>query len=222
LFLQNVLELNYNHNNFGVSMSKIDDILGSIEGLEKELVEELRAVEGKVLFTIRKKKVQFGAEIRKQHKELMQRWSDYVYDSGVMVMLTVPIIWGALIPIVFLDFVVTLYQLVCFPVYGIPRVKRGDYIVIDRHSLAYMNWMEKVNCVYCGYFNGLISFVREVAARTEQYWCPVRHARPVKAVHSRYRLFFEYGDAKAYRQGLGKIRTDFDDVREKPVRKGRK
>jgi hypothetical protein len=29
-----------------------------------------------------------------------------------------------------------------------------------------------VNCVYCGYFNGLIAYVQEIAARTEQFWLP--------------------------------------------------
>jgi len=57
-------------------------------------------------------------------------------------------------------------------------------------------------CVYCGYANGLIAYVREIAARTEQYWCPIKHARPIPAPHARYRVFFEYGDARAYRQEL--------------------
>ena len=48
----------------------------------------------------------------------------------------------------------------------------------------------------------LLGFVREVAARTEQYWCPIRHARTPKAVHSRYRFFLEYGDAESYRRRL--------------------
>ncbi|NDV21245.1 hypothetical protein [Desulfovibrio sp. JC022] len=193
-------------------MSRIDEILGRIDVLEKELRVELRDIKSEFLYTVQEKKVRFSEEVRAAHRELAAKWSDYVYDSGVWVMLTLPFIFMPLIPALMIDVAVWLYQLMCFPVYGIPRVKRRDYVVIDRHSLKYLNLIEKVNCYYCGYFNGLIGFVREVAARTEQYWCPIRHARPVKSVHSRYRHFFPYGDAKGYREGLNDVRTRFDDV----------
>ncbi|MFW5501254.1 MULTISPECIES: hypothetical protein [unclassified Maridesulfovibrio] len=193
-------------------MSRIDEILGRMDALEKELRVELSDRKNEFLYTIQKKKVRFSAEVRVAHRELAAKWSDYVYDSGVWVMLTLPFIFMPLIPALMIDVAVWLYQLMCFPVYGIPRVRRRDYVVIDRHSLKYLNLIEKVNCYYCGYFNGLIGFVREVAARTEQYWCPIRHARPVKSVHSRYRHFFPYGDAKGYREGLNEVRTRFDDV----------
>ncbi len=193
-------------------MNTLTGILERISDLEEELGRELSRKRAELRFTIEKKKVRFSEEIRQQHRELAAKFSDYVYDSGILIVLTIPIIWAALIPSLLLDVVVCVYQLICFPIYGIPRVKRGDYVVLDRHTLQYLNWLEKTNCFYCGYFNGLMSFVREVAARTEQYWCPVRHARPVKSVHSRYKTFFEYGEAKAYREGLEAVRKRFDDV----------
>lgn len=194
-------------------MTKIDDILARIEQLEQELKEELSKAEDEFLYTVRDRKVFFSREIREYHRKLAQKWSDYVYDSGLMIVLTIPIIWLALIPAALLDAAICLYQLVCFPVYGIPRVKRSDYVIMDRHKLRYLNWIEKLNCAYCSYFNGLLGFITEVAARTEQYWCPVRHARPMKAVHSRYRHFFGYGDAQAYRKGLAEVRKRFGDVK---------
>lgn len=194
-------------------MSRIDDILGRIEGLEKELSEEFREREERLRQDLRDRKQRFSEEVREHHRELAQKLSTYVYDSGVFIVLTVPIIWGALIPAALLDAFVWLYQLTCFPVYGIPRVRRKDYIVIDRHELEYLNGLEKLNCIYCGYFNGLMAYVREVAGRTEQYWCPVRHGRHAKDVHGRYRHFFAYGDADAYREGLADVRRKWDDVR---------
>ncbi len=194
-------------------MSKIDDILARMEALEKELAQELEQAGHELLYTVERKKVRFSREIKRQHKLLARKWADYVFESGPLIILTIPIIWGALIPALLLDTTVTVYQFACFPVYGIPRVRRRDYMVIDRHLLGYLNWIEKLNCVYCGYFNGLMGFVREVAARTEQYWCPVRHARTPKAAHGRYRFFLGYGDAKAYRERLEAVRHDFDDVR---------
>lgn len=194
-------------------MTKIDDILERIEQLEKELKEEIYKAQDEFLYTVRDRKVYFSEEIRDYHRKLAQKWSAYVYDSGLMIVLTIPVIWLALIPAALMDAAVCLYQLVCFPVYGIPRVKRRDYVIMDRHKLRYLNWIEKLNCAYCSYFNGLMGFITEVAARTEQYWCPVRHARPLKAVHSRYRHFFGYGDAQAYREGLAEIRKRFGDVK---------
>ncbi len=193
-------------------MNQLDNILSRIEVLERELVEEVYRKREELKYTIKEKKVYFSEEIRRHHAKLAATLSEYVYDSGLLIILTIPLIWSALVPVFFLDIIVYLYQFICFPIYGIPRVKRSDYVVIDRHSLQYLNWLEKLNCMYCGYFNGLMGYVREVAARTEQYWCPVRHARPVKSMHSRYRHFFEYGDAEAYREKLAKVRGNFEDL----------
>ena len=194
-------------------MSRVNELLDKIEALEKELVEELRTIEPRLRYTIQDKKVRFSAEVKKRQKLLVRRWFNYVYDSGFWIILTIPLVWSALIPMLILDAAIGLFQLLCFPVYGIPFVKRREYIVFDRHSLPYLNIIEKLNCTYCAYFNGVMGYVREVAARTEQYWCPIRHARSIKPVHSRYRHFFPYGDAEAYRSGLAEVRKHFEDVR---------
>jgi hypothetical protein len=130
----------------------------------------------------------------------------FIRESTVAALLTTPIIYSVLPVFLVLDAWVTAYQWTCFPVYGIPRVARHRYFVIDRHKLAYLNGIEKVNCVYCGYANGVIAYVREITSRTEQYWCPIKHARTIPEPHARYHLFFEYGDARAYRQELPKMR----------------
>jgi hypothetical protein len=83
---------------------------------------------------------------------------------------------------------------------------RRAYFVIDRHELAYLNGIEKVNCTFCSYANGLLAYVREVAARTEHYWCPIKNARAIPAPHHRYHFFLDYGDAEGYRQGLPALR----------------
>jgi hypothetical protein len=70
-----------------------------------------------------------------------------------------------------------------------------------------------VNCTFCSYANGLIAYVREVAARTEQYWCPIRHARTMPVQHSRYHLFFDYGDAERYWRDLVPLRNQLHRAR---------
>jgi len=75
---------------------------------------------------------------------------------------------------------VTIYQAICFPIYRLEKVKRSEYILIsDRNKLAYLNPMEKIGCMYCGYANGFLLYAKEVAGRTEKYWCGVMHeAKP--------------------------------------------
>jgi len=104
--------------------------------------------------------------------------------------------------LVLLDVSLFIYQQVCFRAYRIPRVRRGDYVVIDRHMLAYLNLFEKFNCIYCGYGNGVLSFAREISARTEQYWCPIKHARRVAKPHDRYAEFMAYGEAEGFHTRL--------------------
>ncbi len=84
-------------------------------------------------------------------------------------------------------------------------------MVIDRQYLAYLNVIEKFNCVYCGYGNGLIEFAREVIARTEQYWCPIKHAQRTLDPHKRTQKFVDYGDVDAWLKNLEALRKDFTE-----------
>ena len=113
-----------------------------------------------------------------------------------------------IIPIAFFDITISLYQHICFRLYGIRRVDRARYIVMDRHQLAYLNGIEKLNCLYCGYGNGVVAYTREVLARTEQYWCPIKHARKVVGSHRRYPKFADYGDAEHYQEQIIKLRDE--------------
>src|SRR5690606_18199720 len=119
------------------------------------------------------------------------------FKENLLYILTAPFIYAMIVPAVIMDLFIEIYQAVCFPVYGIQKVRREDYIKHDRHKLQYLNSLKKVNCAYCAYFNGLISYVREVASRTEQYWCPIKHATQPKHRHERYKNFIPYGDQES-------------------------
>jgi hypothetical protein len=89
---------------------------------------------------------------------------------------TGPLIWLPLPFFILLDITVSLYQNICFPIYGIEKVKRSSYILIrDRNKLQYLDGFQKVCCMYCGYGNGLLVYLKEIAGRTEKYWCGVMH-----------------------------------------------
>jgi hypothetical protein len=126
--------------------------------------------------------------------------------SRVLTMLTVPFIWSCLVPLVLLDVVGTLYQAVCFPVYGIPKVCRREFLAFDRHLLGYLYATEKINCEYCAYANGILAYFNEITARTEEYWCPIKHEHAVAAAHRRDGNFLKYGDAVQYHRRLAEIR----------------
>ncbi len=96
----------------------------------------------------------------------------------------------------------------------VPQVRRRDYIVMDRRLLKYLNPLERLNCGYCEYTNGVLAYVQEIAGRTEQYWCPIKHAIGLKTRHSRYSHFLDFGDAEQYRQRIEQVRRDFEDLRK--------
>lgn len=193
---------------------KLTLLLEQIKSLENELMAEIRAGQEKFGYEIRDGKAQFKMAVRREHRRLKKSLFKYFRDAKILTMLTAPVIWSCVVPVVFMDIVAEVYQFICFPIYGIPKVRRGDYIIIDRHHLRYLNTMEKFNCAYCGYVNGLLAYVQEIAGRTEQYWCPIKHALSLKTRHSRYTHFLDYGDAEQYRQRLEKVRREFNDLRK--------
>jgi len=195
-------------------MNNLQEIIEEIKRLENLLLEEFQKKEEEYFYRIKGKKVYFEEATRKYHKTLAVKIHTYLLRSSLLNILTAPVIWSCLFPALFMDLVVSLYQFICFPVYNIPKVKRADYIVIDRQSLSYLNPIEKLNCVYCGYFNGLTAFVQEIAGRTEQYWCPIKHARKLSTIHNRYYKFMEYGNHQDYQERLEELRRDFRDLQD--------
>jgi hypothetical protein len=190
---------------------KIVELLERMKALESELEQELDQARQNFRYRLVDHKIRFEQDILAQQRRFRAGLVRYVLTARPLHALTAPVIYAVAIPLVLLDLMVTLYQTVCFPVYGIPKVKRSDYLVFDRHHLAYLNALEKLNCFYCAYANGLMPYFAEVVGRTEQYWCPIKHAARLKAAHNRYPLFSEYGDAEGFRRDLDKIRKDFDE-----------
>lgn len=191
---------------------QLDELIGKIKALENELVTELQKQQAEFSYEIQKRRIRFEESIILRHKRLAKELVQYLRDSPLKHILSAPIIWFCFFPALLLDVTVSIYQATCFPIYGIPKVERRNYIVFDRQYLEYLNIIEKINCAYCGYFNGLIAYIQEIAARTEQFWCPIKHARRISTLHSRYQKFFSYGDAEAYRAKIEVVRTDFKDL----------
>ncbi len=187
---------------------KISALIDQIKELEDQMETEFAKQRAELKYGLERGKVIFEEEILRRHRELRIGLTRYVLGARFLVVLTAPAIYAVIIPLILLDLFVTFYQAVCFPVYGIPKVSRSDHIVFDRHHLAYLNALQKLNCAYCSYANGLVSYVREIAGRTEQYWCPIKHARRVIGTHANYPAFIDYGDGENLEENWENLRKD--------------
>jgi hypothetical protein len=180
----------------------LDELMEKLRSVEAEIEVELAKRREELRFRIENRRIIFEEEVLKVQRAIKVGLARYISNASPLVVVTAPVIYSMIIPIVLLDVTVVVYQAICFPIYRIPRVRRTDYLIFDRHHLAYLNVLEKLNCAYCSYANGAIAFMREVAARTEIYWCPIKHARRVLGPHPHYQGFADFGDAKGFREKL--------------------
>jgi hypothetical protein len=193
---------------------KLTTLLAKIRQLEQELVAEIHGKEAQFGYEVHDRKVRFQEAVEKRHRELARKMARYLREAKFFSIISAPVIWCCVFPVLFMHLVANFYQFICFPIYGIPKVRRRDYVVMDRGHLFYLNPMERFNCGYCEYVNGVIAYVQEIAGRTEQYWCPIKHALGLKTRHSRYQRFLDYGDGEAWRQRFEEVRRNFDDLKK--------
>lgn len=189
-------------------VTDINEIIAEIQRLENQLEARWETLREQFQYTLEGHRVRFANGVRRFHRRYRTGILPYLRETPPSHVLTAPVIYAMVLPLLLLDVALMLYQQVCFRAYGVPRVARGDYLVIDRYELGYLNGIEKINCVYCSYASGLMSLAQEIVARTEQYWCPIKHARRVRGAHQRYPLFSEYGDAENYQATQAKLRAD--------------
>lgn len=183
-------------------------LLNRITALEDELRREMHEHESRLRYRIEGRRIEFEHAIREAHLQLkvgVFRWFLTIRPRNF---LTAPIIYSMIVPLALFDLCVTFYQATCFPIYGIPKVRRADYIIIDHQHLAYLNIIEKFHCVFCSYANGMIAYAREITARTEQYFCPIKHARKVLDTHARYGRYLDYGEAEDFHARLEELRAE--------------
>ncbi len=191
---------------------KITELLDRIQLIEAEIELEMKRRRAELQVDFEEARVRFEHEVLAQQRRFKTGLVRYLLSSNWRSIVTAPVIYAVLGPMLLLDLFITLYQHICFRAYGIARVKRSDYFVYDRAHLAYLNWIEKINCAYCSYGNGLMAYGREVVARTEQYWCPIKHARKVMAAHPYYTGFVDFGDAEGYQRELEHLRAKLTEL----------
>jgi len=186
---------------------RVRELLEEIRQREEELEDAIKQHEVDFFYRLDGTKVKFERAVKQAHRRFKVGLFRWLWQSDIRNVISAPIIYLMIVPFLLLDLAISTYQLSCFPLYRIARVPRRKFIVVDRHHLSYMNSVEKLNCVYCGYVNGLIAYSREIVARTEQYWCPVKHASKILDPHRRYARFAEFGDSEGYQQSIKQMRA---------------
>ncbi|MES2180972.1 MAG: hypothetical protein V4493_02610 [Pseudomonadota bacterium] len=185
---------------------RIQQLLNQITVLEDELRTTLAEQQSNVFFQIKGKRIEFNQTIKETHLRLKKNFFHWLVTNRPQNLITGPIIYSMIIPLAITDLFITFYQLTCFPIYGIKKVRRADYIIFDRQHLSYLNFIEKFHCTYCAYGSGMIAYISEIVARTEQYFCPIKHARKILGTHARYARFLDFGAAEDYEAKLEEYR----------------
>jgi hypothetical protein len=196
----------------------IKDLLAQMAALEAQLRDAVHDQESRVFFQIKGKRVEFERSVRDAHRQLKTGFLRWLVTNRPQNLITGPLIYGMVIPLLLMDAFVSFYQWACFPIYGITKVRRADYFVFDRHQLGYLNFIEKFHCTYCEYGNGLMSYMAEILARTEEYFCPIKHAHKIIGTHGRYQRFLAYGEADAYERKLEEYRVALGRLRQTEVK----
>jgi hypothetical protein len=186
--------------------TQLDTLMEKLREIQADIEVELTKRREELRFHLENRRIVFEEEVLRVQRAIRTRASRYLLDANPLMILSAPVIYSLIVPIALADLWVMAYQAICFPVYKIPKVRRRDYLVFDRHHLAYLNIIEKINCAYCSYANGAIAFVREVASRTEVYWCPIKHARRILGPHPHYQGFADFGDAEGFRARLAQMK----------------
>jgi len=115
---------------------EITHLAVSIRALERQLEVALAKRRVELNYEVHDGVIRFEQVIVARHRLLKERLLNYVMGARLTMILSAPAIYALIIPLVLLDLFVWVYQVACFPVYGIPRVRRGDYLAFDRQQLA--------------------------------------------------------------------------------------
>lgn len=186
--------------------NRIREIVEEIEAMKLKLAEEIAQQESHISYEIHNGYVKFEKDVLARQKENMKNLLTWFGEVPLLHFLAAPIIYGMVIPTLLFDVILFIYQQVVFRIFKFEFIKRSDYIVFDHQYLGYLNPVEKLNCVYCSYVNGLMQYASAIAGRTEFYFCPIKHAKKVAYEHNYYDTFLAYGDGEDYQKKLKSLR----------------
>lgn len=81
-----------------------------------------------------------------------------------------------------LSVAVILYQWLLKPLFGLPRVRWADHVILDRHRYQELGWFDVFNCWFCGYANGLCTMINTEMDNLSRYQGRLTGARALLAI----------------------------------------
>jgi len=210
----NTMQYDINKRFEQIRLELLDDTHLTIERLVELQKEIKKSIYKKAAKLLASKKYLRKITVPRKYLSLWKfRGKQILIPINWRYILSTPFIYGMIFPAIIFHFGIEIYHQVCFRLYGIPLVDHHDYFVYDRQLLSYLNFWEKVNCIYCSYVNNLIRYSSEIGGRTERYWCPIKYYRRIKNQHSQYDKFIEKGGSKKMREQWKELR-DFSDINQ--------
>jgi hypothetical protein len=123
--------------------AQFNSLMEKLRSIESEIEAELTKRREELRFRLENRRIVFEQEVLRVHRAIKVRATRYFIDANPLIVLSAPVIYSLIVPIALADVWVMAYQAICFPIYKIPMVSRRDYLVFDRHHLAYLNIIEK-------------------------------------------------------------------------------
>ncbi len=192
--------------------NEIKEMIQEIEELKTKLKKEIAKEEDYIIYKVENGRIKFEENVLEKQREAMKHLLIYFREIPFLHLISSPIVYAMIIPAIVLDVMLFIYQQVIFRIYKFEFIRRSDYIVFDRQYLRYLNFIERLNCVYCSYFNGLMHYVSEIASKSELYFCPIKHAKKTAYEPECYSDFLTYGDEKDFQEKLQEIRDKAQNV----------
>jgi hypothetical protein len=186
----------------------IQRLLSEISELEEQLATVMHEQQERLHYRVEGSKIRFEKNLRRVHHELKTGVFAWLRESELRNVVSAPFVYAMIIPFAMLDIFLFVYQSVCFPLYRIPKVRRSNFVVVDRQHLGYLNVVERMNCMFCGYADGLLAYTRQIVSRTEMYWCPIKHARKILDPHRQYARFADFGAGEQYAAHITMMRKE--------------
>jgi len=193
--------------------SRINKILEEINIKRQELFVEYEKLKKNYGFIIEWRKIIFNSETRQKNKTYKKPIIESLFSVRAREVISIPFIYSMIVPSVLLHLFLFIYQQTALRLYQIPLVSLKDYVTFDRKELDYLNSIQKINCLYCSYVNGLFSYAVEIAGRTERYRCPIKNAKKMNGWHDRQEWFADYGDAVQFRKCFANL-EDFASTKK--------
>jgi hypothetical protein len=100
---------------------RIQQLMSQIKALEDDLQIALNEQPSNMFFQLKGKRVEFEQSIKETHLKLKTNFFRWLVTNRPQNLITGPIIYSMIIPLVITDVFISFYQLTCFPIYGIKK-----------------------------------------------------------------------------------------------------